>query len=248
MNSSLDNVNELLRLGYGDTYRLNDIKQRLENGKVLYASDSNYLQKLGYRYRGEIQKVVEHKKPEPTVVDESKVLPPKKDPNENTPPKLEINKKQTKNIFCTNCGNQFLDSSKFCTNCGKSSDDISETNIQQPAGKIWYLLPLTLYWIGGIIAWAKIKNRNPKRARNCLIVGFLCSVLPLIPAGIFLVGAMGMGSGSSEINDALSIFPEQIQNIKREQILTCENNMGYLQSFELGEMIKERCINGILGK
>ena len=55
-------------------------------------------------------------------------------------------------------------------------------------------------------------------------------------------------SGTSEIDDALSGFPEQIQNIKREQILNCENNMGYLQSYELGEMIKDRCINGILGK
>ena len=66
MNSQLDNVYELLRLGYGDTYRLEDIKQRLANGKVLYASDNDYLQKLVYQYRGEIQKVVEHKKPKPT--------------------------------------------------------------------------------------------------------------------------------------------------------------------------------------
>ena len=62
MNSSLDNVYELLRLGYGDSYRLEDIKQRLENGKVLYGSDNDYLQKLVYQYRGEIQKVVEYKK------------------------------------------------------------------------------------------------------------------------------------------------------------------------------------------
>ena len=101
MNSSLDNVYELLRLGYGDTYRLEDIKQRLANGKVLYASDNDYLQKLVYQYRGEIQKVVEHWKnlnqlnptseptseptppiPEPTAVDESEVLVSKKDPNE----------------------------------------------------------------------------------------------------------------------------------------------------------------------
>jgi len=66
MNSSLDNVYELLRLGYGDSYRLEDIKQRLENGKVLYGSDNDYLQKLVYQYRGKIQKVVEHKKPKPT--------------------------------------------------------------------------------------------------------------------------------------------------------------------------------------
>jgi len=60
MNSQLDNVYELLRLGYGDAYRLEDIKQRLANGKVLYVSDNDYLQKLVYQYRGKIQKVVEH--------------------------------------------------------------------------------------------------------------------------------------------------------------------------------------------
>ena len=65
MNSQLDNVYELLRLGYGDTYRLEDIKQRLANGKVLYASDNDYLKKLVYQYSGEIQ-IVEHKKPKPT--------------------------------------------------------------------------------------------------------------------------------------------------------------------------------------
>ena len=65
MNSSLDNVYELLRLGYGDAYRLENLKKRLESGKVLYISDNDYLQKLVYQHRGEIQ-VAEHKKPEPT--------------------------------------------------------------------------------------------------------------------------------------------------------------------------------------
>ena len=130
MNSSLDNVHELLRLGHGDTYRLQDIRHRLENGKVLYGSDSDYLQKLVYRYNKEIQKVVEHKKPKPsttslhestpkpTAVNESEILSSKKDPNENTQPKLQINEKQVKNIFCTNCGKQFLDSVNFCSGCG----------------------------------------------------------------------------------------------------------------------------------
>ena len=65
MNSSLDNVDELLRLGYGDEYRLENLKKRLESGAILYALDNDYLQKLVNQYRGEIQKVVEHKKPEP---------------------------------------------------------------------------------------------------------------------------------------------------------------------------------------
>ena len=65
MNSSLDNVYELLRLGYGDAYRLENLKKRLESGSILYASDNDYLQKLVNQYSGEIQKVVEHKKPKP---------------------------------------------------------------------------------------------------------------------------------------------------------------------------------------
>ena len=40
-NSSLDNVNELLRLDYGDEYRLKDIRRRLDNGQILYNSDNN---------------------------------------------------------------------------------------------------------------------------------------------------------------------------------------------------------------
>jgi len=65
VNSSLDNVYELLRLGYGDAYRLENLKKRLESGSILYASDNDYLQKLVNQYSGEIQKVVEHKKPKP---------------------------------------------------------------------------------------------------------------------------------------------------------------------------------------
>ena len=96
VNSPLDNVNELLRLGYGDTYRLEDIKQRLANGKVLYASDNDYLQKLVYQYRGEIQKVVEHKKPEPTLEPQREPTPePKREPQ----PKKKSSKKKKLGIF-----------------------------------------------------------------------------------------------------------------------------------------------------
>ena len=57
-NSSLDNVNELLRLDYGDKYRLEDIKRRLDNEQVLYNSDNNYLQQLVNLYDREIHKKI----------------------------------------------------------------------------------------------------------------------------------------------------------------------------------------------
>ena len=57
-NLSLDNVNELLRLDYGDKYRLEDIKRRLDNEQVLYNSDNNYLQQLVNLYDREIHKKI----------------------------------------------------------------------------------------------------------------------------------------------------------------------------------------------
>ena len=96
MNSTLDNVNELLRLGYGDTYRLENIKKKFESGGILYASDNDYLQKLVHQYRGEIQKVGEHKKREPTP--EPKHVPT---PEPKSEPTTSKNKSvgNKKNIF-----------------------------------------------------------------------------------------------------------------------------------------------------
>jgi len=62
VNSSSDNLYALLQLGCGDIYRLEDLKQRLENGRKLYISDNNYLKKLASRYYGEIQKIIDSKK------------------------------------------------------------------------------------------------------------------------------------------------------------------------------------------
>jgi len=122
MNSSLDNVCGLLQLGYGDQFRLENIKQSLENGKVLYVSDNNYLIKLVHQYREEIKNAGEYKKPEPNIGGESKVSSSKIIPNENTPPKLEINEKQENPIFCINCGKKNPQGAKFCGGCGSSTN------------------------------------------------------------------------------------------------------------------------------
>jgi hypothetical protein len=35
----------------------------------------------------------------------------------------------------------------------------------------WWLLPIFLTWVGGLIAWACTKDRNPKKARSMLFWG-----------------------------------------------------------------------------
>mgnify|MGYP003976785295 CR=1 FL=1 len=67
VNSSSDNVYALLQLGYGDTYRLEDLKKRLENGRTLYISDNNYLKKLVNKHQGEFQKYIESEKIQKTI-------------------------------------------------------------------------------------------------------------------------------------------------------------------------------------
>ena len=42
----------------------------------------------------------------------------------------------------------------------------------------WWLLPIFLSLLGGIIAWACVKDRDPRMARNCLILGIILTVVP----------------------------------------------------------------------
>ena len=39
--------------------------------------------------------------------------------------------------------------------------------------KAWYLLPIFLGIIGGIIGFFVLRNDSPKMARNCLIIGII---------------------------------------------------------------------------
>lgn len=51
----------------------------------------------------------------------------------------------------------------------------------------WYLLPILLSFIGGIIEWAVIKERNKKVAINLLIVGVVVTIINFIIAFLLLM-------------------------------------------------------------
>ena len=50
----------------------------------------------------------------------------------------------------------------------------------EPVSGAWYLVPLFFGILGGIIAWAVTKDRDPKRARNLLIFGIVWSVVLIV--------------------------------------------------------------------
>ncbi len=51
----------------------------------------------------------------------------------------------------------------------------------------WYLLPILLTLIGGIIGWAVIKDRNKKVAINLLIVGVIVAIVESLIASLLLM-------------------------------------------------------------
>lgn len=43
----------------------------------------------------------------------------------------------------------------------------------------WFLLPIFLSLIGGIIAYFVLRNDDPKKARNCLYLGIILQIIGL---------------------------------------------------------------------
>ena len=44
----------------------------------------------------------------------------------------------------------------------------------------WFLLPILFNVIGGVIAFFVIREDDPKKARNCLLLGIALAVIPLL--------------------------------------------------------------------
>lgn len=85
--------------------------------------------------------------------------------------------------FCSNCGAEIDIKAKICPKCG-----VEQLLIPEKVSNWWYVCPIFLGVIGGLVAWAFNKDRNPKKAMRFLIAGIVVSVI------WFLVGfAMGLG-------------------------------------------------------
>jgi len=94
-------------------------------------------------------------------------------------------------MFCPRCGKQIADTATFCPNCGAPISAGSATPSYaaastplQPVSGAWYLVPLFFGIIGGIIAWAVNKDKDPKRARNLLIFGIVWTVVWIVVTAI----------------------------------------------------------------
>ena len=99
-------------------------------------------------------------------------------------------------IYCDKCGAENEVGSGFCKKCGA---DLHGTSAEKPSN-VWYLLPILLGIIGGIIGYIVIKAKDERMARNMLYVGLGTFVL-----GIIIIAAMS--SPSPEVDTGVPISP-----------------------------------------
>jgi hypothetical protein len=99
MDSLLDQINSLIKMQVGDPYRLEHIKVRVEENKILTLSDKKYLSELLDRYIGNVES--------------KENLTSKIEPIANSPENFDSNN-------CWKCGNKNSNFAKFCNYCGSS--------------------------------------------------------------------------------------------------------------------------------
>jgi len=57
---------------------------------------------------------------------------------------------------------------------------------ERPRSNFWFLLPIFLSLIGGIIAYFVLRHDDHKKAKNCLYLGIILQVIGML-ANIFVL-------------------------------------------------------------
>ncbi len=94
---------------------------------------------------------------------------------------------------------------------------------------LWYELPLLFYVIGGIITFLIIQKDDPVKAKRCLVLGIILTVIPILVAvGIFVF----IGSNSTFVIASNSMNPELLIN----DVVVVDNNFSF-ENINLGDII-----------
>ena len=87
-------------------------------------------------------------------------------------------------VHCLSCGKQITEVVNFCPDCGGnlSSNPSFNNGAYTSHGRSawWYLAPILIGLIGGIIAYFIIRKDDPQKAKNCLILGFVLGVIQIL--------------------------------------------------------------------
>ncbi len=97
------------------------------------------------------------------------------------PPPLRAAAPATGKANCPSCGAPNVQGSAFCNSCGaRTASPAGQTEAIAPdtsTSWAWWLLPIFLLFVGGVVGWRAVKNKNKGKARGILILGIVTSVV-----------------------------------------------------------------------
>ena len=70
---------------------------------------------------------------------------------------------------------------------------------ERPRSNAWYLLPIFIGMIGGIIGYLAIRKDNPQKAKNCIYIGIVMMVIGII-FNVILLGVEGVANPGFNVN------------------------------------------------
>jgi len=98
--------------------------------------------------------------------------------------------------FCSNCGAEIDIKAKICPKCG-----VEQPHIPEKVSNWWYLVAIFLGIVGGIIAWAINKDRNPKKAVSFLVIGLVLPMIAVIGT-LFSIVLVSVGGAREKAKEA----------------------------------------------
>jgi len=96
--------------------------------------------------------------------------------------------------YCQKCGAENREGAKFCRGCGcalkeEVKPEAAKPVTTAPAGKpskAWYLAPIFGAWLGGIITYFALRDKDKGMAKNCLWLGIATTVFYMLTQFMFL--------------------------------------------------------------
>jgi cytochrome bd-type quinol oxidase subunit 1 len=73
------------------------------------------------------------------------------------------------------------------------------TYSETPRSSMWYLLPIFVGMIGGIIGYLIIRKDDPRKAKNCIYIGMVMMIIGII-FNILLLGTDVMTNPGFNVN------------------------------------------------
>ncbi|GIS74051.1 MAG: hypothetical protein CM1200mP11_2660 [Nitrosopumilaceae archaeon] len=71
---------------------------------------------------------------------------------------------------------------------------------ERPRSNAWYLLPIFIGMIGGIIGYLAIRKDDPQKAKNCIYIGIVMMVIGIKFFKVILLGVEGVANPGFNVN------------------------------------------------